>query len=50
MTWAIWKDQIVAWHTAGVSNGPTEAANNPIKRTEHVGRGFRRFVRQAERR
>jgi len=27
-----WRDQIAAWHEAHVSNGPTEAANNLIKR------------------
>lgn len=27
-----WADQICAWHRARVSNGPTEAANNLIKR------------------
>lgn len=25
-----WRDQIVAWHQARVSNGPTEAVNNLI--------------------
>ncbi len=35
-----WKDQIAAWHKAHVSNRPTEAANNLIKR---VAFGFRRF-------
>ena len=38
-----WRDQIVAWHEARVSNGPTEAANNLIKRIKRVGFGFRRF-------
>lgn len=35
-----WKAQIAAWHQAHVSNGPTEAANNLIKR---IAFGFRRF-------
>jgi transposase len=38
-----WKDQIVAWHHAHVSNGPTEAVNNLIKRVKRVAFGFRRF-------
>lgn len=40
-----WKDQIVAWHTAHVSNAPTEAMNNLIKRIKRVsGFGFRKFT------
>jgi len=39
-----WKDQIAAWHRAHVSNGPTEAANNLIKRVKRVAFGFRRFT------
>jgi len=35
-----WHAQIVAWHRARVSNGPTEAVNNLIKR---IGFGYRRF-------
>ena len=38
-----WKDQIAAWHKARVTNGPTEAANNLIKRIKRIGFGFRRF-------
>jgi transposase len=38
-----WKDQIAAWHKAHVSNGPTEAANNLIKRVKRVAFGFTRF-------
>jgi len=38
-----WLDQIVAWHHARVSNGPTEAINNLIKRIKRIGFGFRRF-------
>src|SRR5665811_2314236 len=38
-----WKDQIAAWHKAHVSNGPTEAANNLIKRIKRIAFGFRRF-------
>lgn len=39
-----WHDQIVAWHRAHVSNGPTEAVNNLIKRNKRIGFGFRRFA------
>ena len=39
-----WRDQIVAWHRSRVSNGPTEAANNLIKRVKRVAFGFRRFA------
>ncbi|NIR38279.1 MAG: transposase, partial [Actinobacteria bacterium] len=38
-----WLDQITAWHRARVSNGPTEAINNLIKRIKRVGFGFRRL-------
>jgi transposase len=39
-----WRDQIAAWHQALVSNGPTEAVNNLIKRIKRIGFGFRRFA------
>jgi transposase len=39
-----WLGQIVAWHEAIVSNGPTEAVNNLIKRIKRIGFGFRRFA------
>ena len=39
-----WRDQIVAWHQAFLSNGPTEAVNNLIKRIKRIGFGFRRFA------
>lgn len=38
-----WLDHIVAWHEARVTNGPTEAMNNLIKRIKRVGFGFRRL-------
>jgi transposase len=38
-----WKHQIAAWHQAHVSNGPTEAANNLIKRVNRIAFGFTRF-------
>lgn len=39
-----WRQQIAAWHGAHVSNGPTEAANNLIKRVKRIAFGFRRFA------
>jgi transposase len=39
-----WRAQIAAWHRSRVSNGPTEAANNLIKRVKRVAFGFRRFA------
>ncbi|NLA35876.1 MAG: ISL3 family transposase, partial [Actinobacteria bacterium] len=39
-----WRAQILAWHQARVSNGPTEATNNLIKRIKRVGFGFRKFA------
>ena len=38
-----WAAQIVAWHRAHVSNGPTEAINNLVKRVKRTAFGFRRF-------
>ena len=38
-----WKRQIIAWHQAHVTNGPTEAINNLVKRVKRVAFGFRRF-------
>jgi hypothetical protein len=39
-----WRTQIAAWHRSRVSNGPTEAMNNLIKRVKRVAFGFRRFA------
>ena len=39
-----WHSQICAWHRSRVSNGPTEGANNLIKRVKRVAFGFRRFT------
>ena len=36
-TIAKWRHQIVAWHRSHVSNGPTEAVNNLVKRVKRVG-------------
>jgi transposase len=38
-----WKEHIVAWHRSKVSNGPTEAANNLIKRVKRTAFGFTSF-------
>jgi Transposase len=38
-----WRDQIIAWHRPHVSNGPTEAVNNLVKRVKQVAFGMRRF-------
>jgi transposase len=42
-TIARWRDQIVAWHRARVSNGPTEAVNNLVKRVKRVAFGITNF-------
>jgi hypothetical protein len=39
-----WRLQIAAWHRAKVSNGPTEAMNNLIKRVKRGAFGFRDFA------
>ena len=38
-----WRHQIAAWHLAHVSNGPTEAVNNLIKRVKRAAFGFTSF-------
>jgi transposase len=38
-----WKEQILAWHRSQVTNGPTEAANNLIKRVKRAAFGMRKF-------
>jgi len=39
-----WKDQIVAWHQVKLTNAPTGAANNLIKRVKRTAFGFRSFA------
>ena len=39
-----WRDQIVAWHRSHVTNGPTEAVNNLVKRIKRVAFGMRNFA------
>ncbi len=38
-----WRHQIVAWHRSHVSNGPTEAVNNLVKRIKRVAFGLKLF-------
>lgn len=42
-TLARWRHQITAWHQARVSNGPTEAVNNLVKRIKRVAFGITNF-------
>jgi len=39
----LWRSEILAHHTTGASNGPTEAVNLTIKAVKRCGRGFRNF-------
>jgi len=39
-----WRRQILAWHTTGVSNSPTEGLNALIKKIKHIAAGFRNFA------
>lgn len=38
-----WRNEILAHHRTGASNGPTEAINLAVKNTKRTGRGFRSF-------
>ena len=38
-----WRTQISNWHAARVTNAPTEAANNLIKRVKRAAFGFTNF-------
>jgi tRNA (adenine37-N6)-methyltransferase len=38
-----WRNAILAWHTTGASNGPTEALNSIMKRIRRIATGFKRF-------
>lgn len=38
-----WFEKICNYHLARMSNGPTEALNNLIKRIKRIGFGFRNF-------
>jgi transposase len=35
-----WRSAITAWHACHLSNGPTEAMNNLIKRIKRIAFGF----------
>lgn len=39
-----WRNEILAHHTTGASNGPVEAANLLIKQVKRSGRGFRNLT------
>ncbi len=38
-----WFEKIINYHLTKISNGPTEALNNLIKRIKRIGFGFRNF-------
>ena len=38
-----WRNEIIAWHESHVTNGPTEAVNNLVKRVKRTAFGFRSF-------
>ncbi len=38
-----WFDKLCDYHLAKVSNGPTEALNNLVKRIKRIGFGLRNF-------
>ena len=40
---AKWRTEILAHHTTGASNGPTEAVNLLIKKVQRIAHGFRNF-------
>ena len=44
-TLARWKSEICAWHATFLTNGPTEAMNNLIKRVKRGAFGFTNFLR-----
>jgi transposase len=39
-----WEHEVLAFHTTGASNGPTEGINLLIKKIKRVGHGFRNFA------
>lgn len=38
-----WQDAVLAYHTTGRSNGPTEAVNLLIEKIRRIGHGFRNY-------
>ena len=43
-TISAWQDEVLAFHTTHLSNGPTEAMNLLIKKIKRVGHGFRNLA------
>ena len=43
-TLARWRAEILAHHTTGASNGPTEGLNLLVKKVKRAGHGFRSFA------
>ena len=39
-----WHDEILAWHSSFVTNGPTESMNNLIKRIKRIAFGMTNFA------
>jgi transposase len=44
MTLVRWRDEILARHRTGASNGPTEGLNLLVKKVKRAGHGFRSFA------
>lgn len=42
-TLVTWRDPIIAWHTAGVTNGPTEGNNALTKKVKRIAHGMTNF-------
>ncbi len=42
-TISAWQGEVLAYHTTGLSNGPTEAVNLLIEKVRRIGHGFRNF-------
>lgn len=42
-TISAWETEVLAYHTTGLSNGPTEAVNLLIEKIRRIGHGFRNF-------
>lgn len=42
-TISAWEAEVLAYHTTGLSNGPTEAVNLLIEKVRRIGHGFRNF-------
>ena len=42
-TLSSWRTEILAHHTTGASNGPTEGLNLAVKKVKRCGHGFRSF-------